>query len=86
MQVRFERSGPEVTDYAVVLLAKIDGVVRTIRVFASAHGFNEMHRYARRAGKQTGMPFHSGSLGEGMRAALGDVKLGYSRMIEGWDR
>jgi len=70
----------------VVLIAEVGDEVQTIRVFDSAHGFNEMHRCTRSDGKQTGKPFHSGSLGEGMRAAIDDVKIGYGQMIEGWER
>jgi hypothetical protein len=75
MQVRFERTGR----------TKIGGAVETIRVFDSAHGFNEMHRHTQAGGKQTGMRFHSGTLGEGMRAAIEDVQNGYRQMIEGWE-
>jgi hypothetical protein len=45
-----------------------------------------MHRFTRSGGKQTGRLFHSGSLGEGMRAAISDIHSGYGRMIEGWGR
>jgi hypothetical protein len=45
-----------------------------------------MHRYTRGGGKQTGKAFHSGTLGEGMRAAIEQVKSGYGQMIEGWER
>lgn len=86
MRVRFERDGRKVVDYAVVLVFGAGDTSATVRVYDSAHGFNEMHRYTRGAGKQTGMPFHSGSLGEGMRAAMKDVQTGYGSMIEGWER
>lgn len=85
MRVDFERIGREITDYAVVLVVKRDESRGTVRVYDSAHGCNEMHRYTRSAGKQTGKSFHSGSLGEGMRAAIGDIKFGYPKMIEGWE-
>ncbi|HVX31722.1 MAG TPA: hypothetical protein VHA80_01160 [Solirubrobacterales bacterium] len=84
--VRFETEGREVTDYAVILLVKVAGCRRTVRVYDGAHGYNELHRYTRDGGKQTGKRFHSGSLGEGMRAAIDDVKSGYQKMIEGWER
>jgi hypothetical protein len=45
-----------------------------------------MHRHTRAGGKQSGKLFHSGTVGEGMRAAIGDVKSGYDQMIEGWER
>jgi hypothetical protein len=86
MWVRFARDGREVVDYAVVLVLGASRTGETVRVYDSAHGFNEMHRYTRSGGKQTGKPFHSGSLGEGMRAAIKDIKDGYGPMIEGWDR
>jgi hypothetical protein len=86
MQVRFERRGREIVSYAVVLLLRTEGAVETVRVYDSAHGFNEMHRHTRAGGKQSGKLFHSGTVGEGMRAAIGDVKSGYDQMIEGWER
>jgi hypothetical protein len=86
MKVRYKRLGPEITGYSIVLLSGSGDGSRTIRVFDSAHGFNEMHRYTRSDGKQTGKPFHSGSLGEGMRAAIKDTQDGYRQMIEGWER
>jgi hypothetical protein len=52
----------------------------------SAHGYNEMHRYTRVGGKQTGKRFHSGSLGEGMQAAIEEMEDGFIEMIEGWKR
>jgi len=86
MVVQFETEGPEVTDYAVVLLVGGESGERTIRVYDGAHGFNEMHRHTASGGKQPGTIFHSGTLGEGMRAAIDDVKDGYRGMIDGWER
>lgn len=43
-----------------------------------------MHRHTRSKGKQPGTPFHSGTLGEGMRAAIAEIEGGYREMIEGW--
>jgi hypothetical protein len=43
-----------------------------------------MHRYTRSAGKQPGTPLHRGTLGDGMRAAIAEIKSGYREMIEGW--
>lgn len=34
--------------------------------------------------KEPGEVFHSGTLGEGMRAAISEVERGYREMIEGW--
>jgi hypothetical protein len=86
MEVAYKRDGREVIDYAVVLVAGMGATLETIRVFDSVHGFNEMHRYTRDGGKQTGKPFHSGTFGEGMRAAIRDIQDGYGEMIRGWER
>lgn len=71
-------------DYAVVLLVEHDGRVRTVRVYDGAHGVNEMHRHTRGGGKQAAEIFHSGTLGEGMRAARREVTSRYRQMIEAW--
>ncbi len=86
LRVEFTTDGREIIDYAVVLLLALDGSTETIRVFDGAHGHNEMHRYTRSGGKQAGAPFHAGTLGEGMRAAIDQVERGYGEMIEGWKR
>lgn len=52
----------------------------------SAHGFNEMHRYSRGGSKLDGVVFSSGTLGEGLRTAMLDIKERYLAMIEGWER
>jgi len=74
----------EVVDYTLVLLLATSEGTETIRVYDSAHGYNEMHRYTSDAGKQSGVRFHSGSLGEGMRMAISNVERGFEEMIEGW--
>lgn len=79
-----ERS--DVVSYSLALVLEEDGGDRTIRVYDSAHQFNEMHRYTRTGGKQPGVEFHAGTLGEGMRAAIADCKRRYSQMVEGWNR
>ena len=84
--VEFTSEGREITDYAVVLLLERGEATETIRVYDGAHGHNEMHRYTLSGGKQPGAPFHSGTLGEGMRAAIKEIKRGYREMIEGWER
>ncbi|HEX5610449.1 MAG TPA: hypothetical protein VFX45_10210 [Solirubrobacterales bacterium] len=86
MRVEFTTAGPDVVDYAIVLSAEIGGKAETVRVYDSAHRFNEMHRFTRGGGKQAAVPFHSGSLGEGMRAAIAEIKHGHVQMIEGWER
>ena len=69
-----------------VLLLALNGSTETIRVYDGAHGHNEMHRYKQSGGKQPGEPFHAGTLGEGMRAAIAEIERGYGGMIEGWKR
>jgi len=86
LRVQFTTEGSEVIDYAVVLLFDTERGAETIRVYDAAHGHNEMHRYTRSAGKEPGTAFHSGTLGEGMRAAISEVERGYREMIEGWER
>lgn len=86
LRVDFERIGREVLGYSLVLLLETDQGVETIRVYDSAHGFNEMHRYTREGGKHAGAEVHRGTLGEGMRAAIKDIKDRYLAMIEGWER
>jgi hypothetical protein len=86
LRVEFTTDGREITDYAVVLLLALDGSTETVRVYDGAHGYNEMHRYTRSDGKQQGEPFHAGTLGEGMRAAIAEIERVYGEMIEGWKR
>jgi hypothetical protein len=86
LSVEFITVGREVVDYSIVLLLADVGGVETVRVYDGAHGENEMHRYSRDGGKQSGTIFHSGTLGEGMRAAIADVVRGHQAMIEGWER
>jgi len=84
LSVHFWTTRGMVVAYSVVLLLGTAGGAEAIRVYDSTHGFNEMHRYTRAEGKQEGKPFHSGTLGEGMRAAIEDAKRGHLKMIEGW--
>ncbi len=86
LSVEFTTEGREITDYAVVLLLEVGEATETIRVYDGAHGHNEMHRYTRSEAKQAGTPFHSGTLGEGMRAAIKEIEGSYREMIEGWER
>src|SRR4051794_28797855 len=82
MAVRFSTRGRDVTDYAVVLVAQRGVRKQTIRVYDCAHGHNEMHRYSAARGKHSGITFHSGTLGEGMRLAIEEIRSGYRKMIE----
>lgn len=86
LRVHFTTQGSGVIDYAVVLLLETEKGTETIRVYDAAHGHNEMHRYTRSGGKEPGEIFHSGTLGEGMRAAISEVERGYREMIGGWKR
>jgi hypothetical protein len=84
LYVDFRTDRGEVVNYRVVLLLARREYIETIRVYDSAHGYNEMHRFTHAGGKQTGKPFHSGSLGEGLRVAIESAKRNYLGMIEGW--
>jgi hypothetical protein len=84
VHVRFRTRRSDVTDYALVLVTERDGRSQTVRVYDSAHGHNEMHRYTRKLGKRRGEVFHRGTLGEGMRFAQQAIKDGYEEMIDGW--
>jgi hypothetical protein len=81
-----ERRGRGIVDYSVVLIVKVDGRKETVRVYDGAHGKNELHRYTREGGKQAAEAFDRGTLGEGMRAAIEEIKGGYQEMIDGWHR
>jgi hypothetical protein len=58
----------------------------TVRVYDGAHGRNEMHRYSHHGDKQEAEAFHAGSLGEGMRTAMKEIRDGYEQMIDAWRR
>jgi hypothetical protein len=84
--VEFETCRDQVLDYALVLTIRVDDAVHTVRVYDGTHGRNEMHRYTKELGKQPAEIFHRGTLGEGMRSALEQIKRGYEEMIDGWRR
>lgn len=84
--VEFTTRRDEVVDYALVLVADLDGRVETIRVYDGAHGCNEMHRHTMKLGKQPAEIFHRGTLGQGMRWAIEAIQDGYEEMIDGWRR
>ena len=86
MLVWFETDRGDVTNYALVLVVREVGRVRTVRVYDGAHGVNEMHRYTRKLGKRPAEIFHRGTLGEGMRIAMAAIKDDYEEMIDGWRR
>jgi hypothetical protein len=56
----------------------------TVRVYDGAHGVNDMHRPDHAGEKAPAASFHAGTLGEGMRAAIIAVRIGYKEMIEVW--
>ena len=60
------------------------GEAATVRVYDGAHGVNDMHRHNRGGEKAPAETFHAGTLGEGMRAAITAVRIGYKEMIEAW--
>jgi hypothetical protein len=84
VEYTIEQHGPGVIDYSMVLIAVVDGRPETIRVYDGAHGENELHRHTRDGGKQAAEIFDRGTLGEGMRPAVDEVKHGYRVMIEAW--
>ena len=86
LSARWTTVRDDAVSYAVVLSVETDDRRQTIRVYDSAHGFNEMHRHTATGGKQAGEVFHDGSLGEGMRAAIAECVDRYEMMIEAWHR
>lgn len=85
LKVKFRTDGREVLDYSLVLVVGSPDEWKTVRVYDAAHGFNEMHRFSKGDGKQQGVPFHAGTLGEGMRTAMESIKRNFEQMIEGWE-
>jgi hypothetical protein len=81
-----ERRGRDVIDYSVVLVIEVDGRMETVRLYDGAHGENDLHRYTRDGVKQAAEVFARGTLGEGMRAAIDEIKRGYEEMIDGWHK
>jgi hypothetical protein len=86
VEYKIEQRGRNVIDYSVVLVIEVDGRIETVRVYDGAHGENELHRYTREGGKQAAEVFARGTLGEGMRAAIDEIKSGYEEMTGGWHR
>lgn len=85
MKVVFETRRAEVLSYSVVLLVGDEGARETVRLYDATHRFNEMHRYRKGDSKQPGVPFHLGTLGEGLRAAIDSIEADFRAMIEGWE-
>jgi hypothetical protein len=84
VEYKTEPRGPDVVDYSVVLVVEVDGRKETVRLYDGAHGENELHRYTRDGGKQAAEVFDRGTLGEGMRAAIEEIRRGYNEMIDAW--
>jgi hypothetical protein len=82
--VGFMTDRREVVNYAVVLTIDDEGSEATVRVYDGAHGTNDMHRHGRSDEKAPAETFHTGTLGEGMRAAITAVRTGYEEMIRAW--
>lgn len=85
LDVQYRNMGRDVVDYSVALLLTKDDRVETIRVYDGSHGVNELHRYTKSHGKQVAEVSHRGTLGEGMRAAVDQIKKSHLSMIEGWE-
>jgi hypothetical protein len=86
VEFKTEPRGRSIVDYSVVLVVEVDDRKETVRVYDGAHGENELHRYTRDGHKQAAEVFDRGTLGEGMRAAIEEIKRGYEEMIDGWHR
>ena len=79
--MEFAHERREIVDYSVVLVVEHDGEGQVVRVYDGAHGVNELHRYTVRRGKQAGEVFHAGTLGDGMRDAIVQIRTSYEAMI-----
>jgi hypothetical protein len=84
MYVDFQTSRDEVIDYAIVLTLRRTDAIHNVRLYDGAHGVNELHRYTRSGIKQHAETFHPGTLGEGMRWAIAEIKRRYQMMIDSW--
>ena len=68
----------------VMWLATLPFAKRIVRSYDGAHAVNEMHRHNRGGAKAAAESFHAGTLGEGMRAAIVEVRAHYQEMIDAW--
>lgn len=82
--VEFTTRRREVVDYAVILVLDGSTGEAPVRVYDGTHGINDMHRHGAISGKAPAETFHPGTLGEGMRAAITMVRIGYKEMIDAW--
>lgn len=86
IDVRFVTDKTGITEYAVVLLSRVQGQLRAVRVYDNAHGCHDMHRYNSEGVKQAAEIFHQGSASEALQSAIEAVRGGFSEMIESWRR
>lgn len=83
--VRYRLERGRVVDFAVQLLVEAEGDQRPIRLYDTAHGYLEMHRYTAHGEKQPGKKLQSsGDWNAEMPRTIDEVGAGYERMIEGW--
>ena len=68
----------------MILPVEHEGESAIVRSYDGTHGVNEMHRHNRAGGKAAAARFHAGTLGEGMRAAIVEVRGNYQEMIHAW--
>jgi hypothetical protein len=77
----------ELVEYAVVLVVREGGNLRTVRVWDNHLGIPHMHRYTRKEGKQAeerikGTP----SVQDGYDHALGAAHRDFPAIVESWRR
>lgn len=84
--VRWEAE-QNVVGYAVMLLAEVDDVWRTVVVFDCSHDDrNDRHRYSFDGVKDAAVIFHHGTPSEAMNDAIRLIHSDHERMIERWRR
>jgi hypothetical protein len=84
IDVEFTTERREIVDYSVVLVVEHEGELRGVRLYDGSHGVNELHRYTLRGGKGPAEIFHRGSLGDGMRDAIRQIRATYEAMVQSW--
>ncbi len=72
--------------YSVVLLARVEGEWRTVRVYDNHLGVPHMHRYTRAGIKQNAEKTGEATASDGYNIALEHVRTGFQEMIDGWHR
>ena len=85
VRVRFSHSGRPIERYSVVLVALVDGVWETIRVYDNHRGTHHMHRYTRQGGKQPEAPFHEGPTSAAIPAAIAHRKAHWEAILDSWN-